>query len=180
MEKKPKKHKQQKHKSATVAHRGVPVDWQPVPHRSLSWKRDPVKTACILARSRSVYLPEQLVGEFHSQAAAAFHPSSAIKSLQMQMLPERHAAAAAAATSGGGGGVGAERGAARRGPASASRGGHCSPGSCRLFSVLDQLQDRHPLSATTEECEAPSIQGREKRERDRVGGWWGVLPRWPH
>lgn len=67
-------------------------DWQPVPHRSLSWKQDSVKTACILAQSRSVYLPEQLVGEFHSQAAAAFHLGPAIKSLQMQMLPERHAA----------------------------------------------------------------------------------------
>lgn len=50
------------------------------------------KTACIFTQSHSVYLPEQLVGEFHSQTASAFHLGTAIKSLQMQMPPERHAA----------------------------------------------------------------------------------------
>lgn len=47
-----------------------------------------VETACVFSQSHAVYLAEQLVGEFHSQAASAFHLGYAIKSLQMQMLPE--------------------------------------------------------------------------------------------
>lgn len=62
------------------------------PHCFLSWNLESVKTACIFTQSHSVYLPKQLVGEFHSQTATVFHLGSAIKSLQMQMLPERHAA----------------------------------------------------------------------------------------
>ena len=70
----------------------VCYDWQLFPHCFLSQKLESVKAVCIFARSHSVYLPEQLVGEFHSQTAAAFHLGSAIKSLQMQILPERHTA----------------------------------------------------------------------------------------
>lgn len=44
--------------------------WNPT--ACLSWKEGSVKAASVLARPRSVCQPEQLVGEFHSQAATAF------------------------------------------------------------------------------------------------------------
>lgn len=81
----------------------------------LSENLESVKTVCIFTQSHSVYLPEQLVGEFHSQTASVFHLGSAIKSLQMQMLPERHAAC--------------ERGATQRGLTLPARGS-LFPGGC--------------------------------------------------
>lgn len=44
--------------------------WHPT--ACLSWKEGSVKAASVLARTRSVWQPEQLVGELHSQAATAF------------------------------------------------------------------------------------------------------------
>lgn len=112
------------------------------------------------------------MGEFHSQAAAAFHPSSAIKSLQMQMLPERHAAAAATSGGGGGGGgVGAERGAARRGPASASRGGgggvivHREAAACSAFWISSRIDILY-LRLLRNVRHRPSRGGKKERETE--------------
>lgn len=76
-------------KTLLLQHSKDCYDWQLFPHCLLSWKLESVKTACILTQFHYVYLPEQLVGEFHSQTASVFHLGSAIESLQMQMLPER-------------------------------------------------------------------------------------------
>ncbi|TNN64442.1 hypothetical protein EYF80_025392 [Liparis tanakae] len=121
-------------------------DWQRAPHCCLSWK---LQAACLFLQSRSVYLPEQLVGEFHSQTA--FHLGFAIESLQMQMPPERK----------------------RCNP---ERTKHCQQeGHCSQEAVLVQRRDMAPpefgglpeetILPPTVECEASSIwdSGGQKR-----------------
>lgn len=141
-------------------------DWQP-PISLFSEKLKSVKTAYGFTRSRSVYLPEQLVGEFLSERAVVFHleRASAIDSLQMQMLPERLRAGWNPGRTG-----------------AASQWGHCSQ-----EAVLVQCCDMAPLALgeapestvlpRTEECEVClSLGDRDERAQSGHNPILMILP----
>lgn len=95
------------------------------------------------------------MGEFHSERATVFHLGSAIDSLQMQMLPERHAAG--------------EKEVEPR------EDWRCQPeGHCSQETVLVQCCDMAPLALggppestalpTTKECEAFTWERVQEKE----------------